>query len=174
MTEELQKAIQRFQGEMETVDELVHVLLKGHLLIEEALAEVIEQHVFHREHLSEARLSFNQKLHLCRALCLRKSNLGEWDLMAAINALRNELAHRLSSPEREKRISKIKKIYFVQASGFDGIEEIKKESDPEIILNACGHCAGFLSSFLADAKELRRYVHGLDRSLNPDLPPFEL
>lgn len=53
MLPELTKVIERFQAEMAHVGEVVHVLLKGHLLIEEALNRILEQHVFHREHLSE-------------------------------------------------------------------------------------------------------------------------
>jgi len=95
MNPELLRSIDRFRQEMESVDEVAHVLLKGHLLLEEALSAIIDQYVFHREHLTQARLTFAQKILLARSLCLRKNMLGEWELIAAINALRNDLAHRL-------------------------------------------------------------------------------
>lgn len=174
MLPELTKVIERFQAEMAHVDEVVHVLLKGHLLIEEALTRILEQHVFHREHLSEARLSFNQRMFLARSLCLRKNNNGEWELIAAINSLRNELAHQLKSPEREKKLNKVKNLYFREAAGLEGIENIRKESDSTILYFACGHCSGFLAKFEGDAKALRQMVHTMDRQMNPDLPAFEL
>jgi hypothetical protein len=174
MHPDLLASIERFRTEMETVDEVAHVLLKGHLLIEEGLSAVLDQYVFHREHLEEARLTFAQKAHIARALCLRKNTLGEWELVFAINSLRNNLAHKLNSPERSKKLTKVKDLYFREAAGFEGIEEVKKESDAVVLFNACAHSAGFMSTFLADSRGFRQMMHAMDRQLNPDLPPFEL
>ena len=175
MPKEMQYAAQRFREEMERVDELAHVLLKGHLLIEEALTRILEQYVFHREHLGEARLTFNQKMHLARSLCLRKCAFGEWDLIAAINSLRNELAHRLQSPEREKRFSRVKAIYLREIEQFgELVEVVKGQTDANVLMNSMAHCTGFLATFEADSKALRGMIHALDRNLNPELPEFEL
>lgn len=174
MNPELLRLIDRFGKEMESVDEIAHVLLKGHLLLEEGISAVLDQYVFHREHLAQARLTFAQKALLARSLCLRKNKFGEWELIAAINALRNDLSHRLNSPEREKKLGVVKDLYFREATGFDRIEEVKKESDAVILFNACAHCAGFLATFEADSKSFRRMVHSLDRGMNPDLPEFKL
>lgn len=174
MTVDLSGSTKRFQEEMSHIDPVTHVLLKGHLLIEETLVRILEQHVFHREHLPETRLTFNQKMLLCRAFCLRKNRLGEWELVAALNTLRNDLAHRLSSEERARKVQRVKDIYFREAAGYEGIEEVKKEDDAVVVMNACAHCEGFLRSFEADAASLRRFIHTMDRSLNPDLPEFEL
>lgn len=159
---------------MESVDEVAHVLLKGHLLLEEALSAVIDQYVFHREHLTEARLSFAQKMHLAKALCLRKNGFGEWELIAALNSLRNNLAHRLKSDERQKKLAQVKEIYFREAAGFERILGLRKEQDPVILFNACAHCAGFLSTFLADSRGFRQMIHAMDRGMNPNEPAFEL
>lgn len=153
---------------------IVHVILKGHLLLEESLTLILEQYVFHREHLNEARLSFNQKLLLARSLCLRKNKLGEWELLSAINSLRNELTHRLNSPEREKKVTRVKDLYFREAAGCGDIEQIKVKSDMVIIVYACAHCGGFLASFEGDSKAFRRWIHRTDRRLNPDQPAFDL
>ena len=174
MLSELARSIEKFREEMASVDEVVHVLLKGHLLLEEALTQVLEQYVFHREHLGEARLSFNQKVLLGRSLCLRKNNVGEWELISAINTLRNELAHRLNSSDREKKLKRVRDLYFREAAGFERIEELKKESEVVILFNACAHCAGFLASYEADSKSFRRMVHSMDRGMNPEVPEFEL
>jgi hypothetical protein len=174
MTPELLHLIGRFRKEMESVDEVAHVLLKGHLLLEEALSAILEQHVFHRQHLAHARLSFAQKLSLARSLCLRKNEFGEWEVIAAINALRNDLAHRLNSPDRAKKMTVVKELYFREAVGYEGIEEVEKQPDAAVLFNACAHCAGFLATFEGDSKAFRRMVHTLDRSMNPDLPEFEL
>jgi hypothetical protein len=113
-------------------------------------------------------------MYLCKSLCLRKNTLGEWDLIAAINGLRNDLAHRLNSAGRDKKFVKLKNIYLKEAADYPGIEEVRNESDTIIVSNACAHCTGFLSTFLADAKQFRRMIHSIDRNINPTLPAFDL
>jgi hypothetical protein len=174
MHTDLLASLDRFQAEMESVDEVAHVLLKGHLLIEEALSAVLEQYVFNREHLEEARLTFAQKTQLARALCLRKNKFLEWQLVLGINTLRNDLAHKLNSAERSKKLENVKTLYFREAAGFEEVEQLKRESDAVILYHACAHCAGFLSTFLADSRGFRSLLHAMDRQLNPDFPPFEL
>jgi hypothetical protein len=174
MHPDLLASIDRFKQEMESVDEVAHVLLKGHLLVEEALSAVIDQYVFHREALEEARLTFVQKVHVARALCLRKQTLGEWELILAINALRNDMAHRLNSPLRHKKLARVKELYVREAANFAGLEEIKSGPESVLVLYACGHVAGFLATFLADSKIFRSLVHAMDRTMNPGEIPFEL
>lgn len=174
MSPELQVEVERFKKEMGSDDELLQVLLKGHLLLEESLENILNLSVFHREHLDEARLSFYQKFQIARSFCLRKNKFGEWDLIAAINALRNDLAHNLNSSTRDRKLAVVKDLYFREASGFPGIEEIKKLQDHEILYCALSHCAGFLVTYASDLKGLRRIIYEHDRALNPDLPPYEL
>lgn len=174
MTPEFDKARKRFEEEMQAVDEVVHVLVKGHLLIEEALTRVIELHLFHPEYLSDASLRFYQKSSIARALCLRKDKPGEWTLMHAINALRNTLAHKLQSEEREKRVARVRRTYFKEAPDGSDIEALREASDAAVIAAACAHCAGFLATFESDARALRQTIHTLDRGLNPNQPEFEL
>ncbi|WP_250493776.1 hypothetical protein [Caballeronia sp. GAWG1-1] len=55
-----------------------------------------------------------------------------------------------------------------------GIENVNQKSEAEVVLLACGHCLGFLSSFEADARAFRQQVYAIDRLRNADQPPFEL
>jgi len=171
---DIEIALERFRQVMGTVDDTVHTLLKGHLLIEEALARIIDQFVFHREHLADARLTFATKVHVCRALCLRKNNLGEWELIEALNGLRNNVAHTLQSPQRERKFNRVKEIYLREAAGMSGIEEVPNRSEAEVLLLACGHCLGFLASFEGDARSFRQQVFAMDRIVNANQPPFDL
>jgi hypothetical protein len=174
MFPEMLHAMQRFQQEMKQVDEVAHVLLKGHLLIEEGINRILDQYVFHREHLQEARLSFHAKVLLARGFGLRKNNFGEWELIGAINSLRNTLAHSLQAPERAKKLANVKAIYFREVAGFPTLEHVKTLGDPAILSQACSHCGAFLASYEGDSKAFRKMVYEMDRSMNPDLPPFEL
>lgn len=174
MTSESESAKRRFEEEMESVDEIVHVLMKGHLLIEETLTSIIEQHLFHPEWLSDASLRFYQKSSIARSLCLRRDKLGEWTLMHALNAVRNTLAHKLQSGEREKRVARVRRTYFKEAPDGPEKDRLKDASDAAVIKAACAHCAGFLALFESDARAFRQMTHARDRALNPDEPEFKL
>jgi hypothetical protein len=49
-----------------------------------------------------------------------------WELVLAINALRNELAHKLNSAERNKKLTKVRNLYLREAAGSKNIEQVKK------------------------------------------------
>lgn len=164
MTPEFEKAKKRFEEEIDSVDELVHVLTKGHLLIEETLTRIIEQHLFHPQYLSDASLRFYQKSSIARSLCLRRDKLGEWMLMHALNALRNTLAHKLQSEEREKRVARVRRTYFKETPDGPEKDRLKDASDAAVIKAACAHCAGFLALFESDAKAFRQMIQ-------PELKP---
>lgn len=173
MVPETKNAQERFIQLMSEFDPAVPVLLKGHLLIEEALEGILIMHVFHSKHLNEARLSFHQKMCVVRSLGHRKAHFGEWELIQVINGLRNELAHQLEPELKEKKMARLREVYFREAAGMEGVSELRGLDDPDLISTACAHAIGFLSSMQADSKALRGFVHALDRVLNPDLAPFE-
>jgi len=100
--------------------------------------------------------------------------MGEWQLISFINSLRNELAHKLNSPNREKKLHQLKEVFFKEAAGFEKIDEIKKQSDPNIVLAACAECAGFLATFESDSKAYRNMIYSIDEQMHPDMPRFQL
>lgn len=173
MRQQAQVVMDRFREVLGSVDETTLVLLKGHLLIEEALSGIIELHTYHHEHLDAARLSFNQKALVARSLSFRRAGIGEWELIQAINALRNDLAHRLESDSRQQKLARLRDVYFREAAGIEDIEEHRTLEAPALIANACALVLGVLSSIHEDSNALRGFVHNLDRTLNPDLDPFE-
>ena len=166
MNTELQKSIERFQNHMRYVDEVAMVVLKGHLLIEEALTRIIEKFIFHPEHLEEAKLSFYQKVHLSRSLCLRKNQFKIWELMLRINSLRNELSHALESDERNRKFERVKTMYLEEMPSSEKSENPKEQPDHIVASYACALCAGFLSSFESDASTFKEIVGNIDSILN--------
>ena len=59
-----------------TVDDEALVVLKGQLIVEKKLDEIIEAFVFHPEQLETARLSFAQKVAIARSLSLERQVQG--------------------------------------------------------------------------------------------------
>lgn len=86
-------------------DDLLDVVLRGHLHVEQLLLSMIEHWAVSPRYVADARLSFSQKLSLVRALNLHHPAEPIWNALAALNTLRNDLAHRLTSDQREKKVS---------------------------------------------------------------------
>lgn len=163
-----------FAKQMDSIDELAHLVLKGHLLIEERLNQIFDQYIFHREHIETTRLTFHNKATICRSLCLRKNENIEWDLIFSLNKLRNNIAHKLDSPIRTSKLESVKQWYFKAADGMESLESVKKEDDCYITRMAFAHSCGYLESFLGDSKAFRQMVFQQDRRFNSDQDPFEL
>ena len=90
---------------LEGGDGLLDLVLRGHLHIEQMLLSMIEHWAASPHYVAEARLSFSQKLALVRALNLHHPNEPIWDALSALNTLRNDLAHRLTSNQRERKVA---------------------------------------------------------------------
>lgn len=170
MQEHIAGLLDNFGDQMDNVDEVAHVVLKGHLLIEEWLTHAINQHLFHPEHLiEEGRLSFIQKLTLARSLDLRRNNLGMWDLIAAVNSLRNDLAHSLNSPKRVKKMEALKRLYFRETSAHQNVEQTQQWTDARLLRSICAVCLGFLSE---SARNSFEFARSFTRSIGKSTPAF--
>jgi hypothetical protein len=84
-------------------DEHLDTVLRSHLFIEQLLEAMLVPWFAQPKYLDEARLSFSQKLHLARGLNVRHPDEPIWRAIAALNVLRNDFAHRLTSTQREQK-----------------------------------------------------------------------
>jgi hypothetical protein len=162
-TPHLTKYVEAFKEHLSHVDELAQVVLKGHLLIESALNNIIETIFFHPEHILERRFQCHQKLAICRALCLRKDKERTWDLIEAINTLRNDVAHDLEGKKRKGRMDRLRQIYVEE--GYPTKLKDKEIDELTLVAYACAACSGFLGTFEHDIKALRGYMNALDNLL---------
>ncbi len=86
-------------------DDLTLIVLKGHLLIEERLLDLVRAKLEADDPaLKEARLRFSQLLPLARAASGRDQYPWFWEALEKLNALRNDLAHHLE-PKQVERLS---------------------------------------------------------------------
>jgi hypothetical protein len=112
----------RAERHLEGVTDVVVIILKGHLIIEEGLIAAIEAKCSKAEYLESARLSFYQKLQLVRALYTSanvKQNPEDvmntvFDALEALNTLRNRLAHNL---EPKDVMPLLKRVHFIHSEG---------------------------------------------------------
>ena len=88
-------------------------LLKAHLLIEEALTAIICSTAEQPKYIEELRLAFPQKVSLARGFCAIESEAWVWDALQLLNNARNELGHRLSSADVQRKVDDF--VRFVEA-----------------------------------------------------------
>jgi hypothetical protein len=98
---------QRLHQILRTPDDVVGLVLRGHLFIEELLFAAIEAHCQDAEHLKTARLRFPQLVALLRALEKISSVPSHyWTALSELNALRNALAHKLEPNDLASRVAR--------------------------------------------------------------------
>ncbi len=151
----------------QNVDAVALVVLKGHLLIEEALDTILRKFVYHPEFLSDARLSFAQKIEIARSISLDEHNNEMWALVKAINSLRNELAHSLGSEKRSQKTERVVELYLKLLEDRETAARHKGEPEEHVLMWATGLCIGFLSEFVQEVDRFRSVVDTLDRAINP-------
>lgn len=166
----LAAAIERFTGQFGTVDETTTVVLKGHLLIEEALDGIISGFLFHPEHISDTRLSFAQKLSLARSMSDRENENSMWRIGTALNSLRNELSHNLESPKRAAKVKAVLDAFRTETVDDAEAQKHAERAEPEAIMMACALFVGFLASFKAEVDQFKQVVTGLRAVRNIEVP----
>lgn len=135
------------------VDDITLITLKGHLVIEEHLSDIISKFVHHSSEAENAKLSFHQKVFIARSMSLKENNNEVWDLILAINSLRNDLAHSLESNKRENKLLVIKNLYLKQFPNNNKEEEWP--DDNLGLARACSFCTGFLQGLEAEIDILK-------------------
>jgi len=101
---------QRLSQILKTEDDLISIVLRGHLVIEELLYSAIAAHCPTPAYLSKANLRFPQLMALLRALQkLPAVSDWLWKALSELNALRNALAHRLEPADLSARVDRFVK-----------------------------------------------------------------
>src|SRR5690606_34569265 len=104
----------RFTDQLHQVDDVVRVVLKGHLVMEEIMTEAIRTFLLHGEFVEPARLQFQQELQPCKAMSVSDQKNEMWALISSVNSLRNQLSHSLGADDRHKRIEALSSTFSQQ------------------------------------------------------------
>lgn len=93
-----------FLQEMANVkDEHLHIM-RGHLLIEKKLRELLNDKVVKPDALSDARLTFTQVLCIVEALYWKENSDWLWQQIRKLNNIRNSLSHQLDPKKYDEAI----------------------------------------------------------------------
>jgi hypothetical protein len=158
----------RYDEHMPDTDDLSLIVLKGHLLVEEMLVELSGLLFPTPAFLEKANLRFQQLANVVRAAEPMKPDDMCWNLIFALNTLRNELVHNLEPPKLEKRIQEILVIdSVVQPFEDDGILYDKsRESELETaerLRQAIVSCTQFLHSIIFKHERQKKRLKSLQK-----------
>jgi hypothetical protein len=162
MTEqELQEFYARATEHFQHVDPLVQVVLRGHLLLEERLNATVKHSLYNPELFDKMNLTFERKLMFARAFSVSLRGEGMWELIAAVNALRNAIAHSLDVEKCQKKFGAVKGLYIRELDDPDLRREDQNEPDHLLFLKAFALCDGYLKQVEADALFVGRGVRAM-------------
>jgi hypothetical protein len=98
------KHMERVLQHLPQSGDMTLIALKGHLLIEEMLDEIIWAHCKSPDALQDVEIRFPAKVKLVLALTGSHELANVWNLCEKLNALRNSLAHKLEHPSAQKKL----------------------------------------------------------------------
>jgi hypothetical protein len=126
-------------------DQAATLILKGHLLIEEGLWNIIAASVSHPHHLLGIRLEFSRKVALARSMSPAAADPHGWELILKLNKVRNSLAHSLSGAERNKAMAALVLSYeHYKQHSIAPLDPIEQESEIDMLGTIIGVCLGFV------------------------------
>ena len=149
------RILQRFAVHMPKVDDLMLVVLKGHLLLEEMLTSIVSSSLPHPDLVKDLRLTFDRKVILSKALSWDQHKSGVWDLISAVNAVRNEMAHSVEPSRAGSRIERLRALYLRH------FPQDQHLNDAELVGGAIGFSMGFLSRCISEATIFQRWIETL-------------
>jgi hypothetical protein len=120
-------------------DQLVTNTLSGHLVMEELMTEIIGKFFWTDEFVDDLRLSFHQKMLLCRSISKDNRDERMWVLISKINKLRNDIAHYLDQKRRVKTVNEIRSTFSIG-------DTFNEEDHADLVLAVIGYCMGMLKA----------------------------
>jgi hypothetical protein len=125
------------------------VILRGHLLVEELLDEIIAAGLRDPSAIMNAKLTFFQKISLAQGMVGRAGN-DAWKPIKELNKLRNEIGHKLPDAALSAKMDTVLRILFEDE--FDQIPNdvySKSKALRKGIIFHCAFLAGFIEGILA-------------------------
>ncbi len=95
-TQDLKEKLEQFHRVFDRNDALLTAVLRGHMMIEERLHDVISAGVacYSRPHNRNDIFTFGTAVELCRSIAGLSAAPHVWDAIKALNNLRNAVGHR--------------------------------------------------------------------------------
>lgn len=141
------------QENLQSLEDVELILLKGHLVIEQLLTELLEQNLEEPERLKSINLMFYKKLEIYLAISgnsIISKNLEA--VLKDLNLLRNKLAHDLKHPQFDQLLNE-----WVQHASRERIDD---PDNPEVIKQQLIVAISYISAFLSGAVHAGKHIIG--------------
>jgi hypothetical protein len=99
--------IERADQHLDEVSDVITLILKGHLLVEEALYAAVQTQFSNPQYLIDANLRFAQLLSIAKGFFFTNEHAPMWNAIQTLNSLRNRLAHKLEVSVSAEELQKI-------------------------------------------------------------------
>jgi hypothetical protein len=152
------KSIFQYDNHMPETDDHALIVLKGHLLVEKALFDLIHWALPHPQYLDHIRLGFQTLTHVVRAAVPHRSDDVCWELILKLNSIRNDFAHNLEPPKLQNHLAELFKIdEQIQPSPGMPLDKKSERSldDAQRLRHVVIDCLTFLHTLAFDYQEGR-------------------
>jgi hypothetical protein len=166
---ELQKARDEAVKQVKKIDELRLSVLKGHFIMVEALDGFLTVALFNPTWLNLDRMNFHTKGNLALALSLGEDRDPWWDVVWALNQLRNKIAHSFDAKEIQEKMKFLRETFLKVLSERQRLDA-EKFTDEQIVLESAYVCSGFLALLRTDAVTRRRAIDEYWQPRGPATP----
>jgi hypothetical protein len=147
---------ERFRRHLPRSRDLALIVLKGHLLMEEAVERLLASLLVNPAALEKIDISVFVRLRLVRALLPAREIYDVLDAAEKLNTLRNKLAHHLEHPHVERLANE-----FVRSFEDESVPVSEFEKEP--MARRLKRCLGFLGGRLTGYAEGRLAILPMDK-----------
>jgi hypothetical protein len=148
--EEVKGLIESFNKHIGEFDALATTVLKAHFLVEKRLVQLLQSLARCPDYLELGRTTgFDRKVKLLRAFA-PLGNDGRWQIVAALNTVRNNVAHKADGPERKQALQKLRETWKPFLRGNPDASD--EWADYNILVAATLECFAFFSTIEAQIK----------------------
>lgn len=92
----------RFNKHMPRSNDITLIILKGHLLVEQEMNEILDANLVESKALYDARITFSNYLAIIKSIYGSENSKFPYVQIEKLNALRNQLVHNLEPKNLEK------------------------------------------------------------------------
>jgi len=139
---------------LQKTDDIELILLKGHLVLEQTLNELLSVHINSERRLDSLNLMFSKKINLLIALEDGGRFMGsEISQLQEINRIRNKLAHKLDFDEYHDDL----KAWACTVVGYTPVTLSRNRTYKNTLIKAFYLPAGILSGFAAGQKSNKKF-----------------
>jgi hypothetical protein len=166
--EDAKKILADFDRIMSTIDPLANAVLKGHFEIEEQLDFVLEKLATNPRFLELSGAKFVHKVKWLRAFG-PLGNDDRWDLVEALNTLRNKIAHRFEGSKRKEALQNLR----IQVKRFLPVIDFVSENnvtDYQVVVTACFCSLALLLDVQNQIANITGRGSDTDPTTHPDPP----